>query len=83
MSESEATPVVAKQPSSAAPPAPEAEAPAAEATEVEQEPTTLEYAVRVLIPFIKDHRTAGDSDLAAALADVEAALPALTEPEQD
>lgn len=63
--------VVASQPSSASPTqAPEA-APA-----VVEEPMSLEDAARVLLIYVKAHRTAGDSDLEAAVADVEAALSA-------
>lgn len=65
-----ATPVASRTPSSASPTqAPEV------APETEKEPLPLADAVRVLIVYVRDHRTAGDSDLAAALADVEAALP--------
>lgn len=60
-------PVVAQKPSND-PPAP---APVAERSE----PVSLEDAVRVMLILVKAHRTAGDSDLGAAIADVEAALP--------
>lgn len=46
------------------------------APEVEKTPLSLEEAVRVLLPLVHDHRTAGDSDLRSALDDVEAALEA-------
>lgn len=66
-----AVPVLAQQPSSAD---------ASEAAEgdevVEQEPVSLEDAARVVVLYVRAHRTIGDADLAAAIADVEAALPA-------
>lgn len=39
-------------------------------------PLPLEDAVRVLLVYVKAHRTAGDADLEAAVADVEASLAA-------
>jgi hypothetical protein len=62
-----AVPTLQQQPSSA--PAPE---PVAETEEVE--PLSLEDAARDLLTYVKAHRTAGDSDLEAAVAAVEAAL---------
>lgn len=64
-----AVPVVAQAPSSASP----TQAP--EAAPVVDEPLSLEDAARVLILLVKAHRTAGDADVEAAIADVEAALP--------
>lgn len=65
------TPVVSRTPSSeAATQQPEA------APVVDAAPLSLEDAVRALLIFVKGRRIVGDSDLDAALADVEAALPA-------
>ena len=62
-----AVPVLSQQPSST--PAPE--------PVVEERPAlSLEDAARVVVLFVKAHRTIGDSDLSAAIADLEAALPA-------
>lgn len=67
----EAVPTTAQQPSSAdATPVEEAE------DVTEQEPVSLEDAARAVVIFVKAHRTVGDADLGAALADLEAALPA-------
>lgn len=63
-----AVPVLAQQPSSA-------EAPEADEV-VEQEPVSLEDAASAVVLYVRAHRTIGDADLAAAIADVEAALPA-------
>jgi hypothetical protein len=64
----EAIAVVPQQPSSAATEAP-AEAPASE-------PVSIEDAARAVVIFVEAHRTIGDSDLAAAIDDLKAALPA-------
>jgi hypothetical protein len=66
----EAVPVLAQAPSSASP---------TQAPEVAEErvPLSLEEAARAVVLFVRAHRTIGDADLAAAVADVEAALPAL------
>jgi hypothetical protein len=67
----EPVPVVARTPSSESPTQqPE------EATETESAPVSLEDAARAVVIFVKAHRTVGDADLGAALADLEAALPA-------
>jgi hypothetical protein len=67
----EPVPVVARTPSSESPTqAPE------EAPETESAPVSLEDAARAVVIFVKAHRTVGDADLGAALADLEAALPA-------
>ena len=68
----EPVPVVAQQPSSAN------DAPESTPAVVEQ-PLPLEDAVKALLIFVKAHRTVGDSDLDAAVADVEAALAAQDE----
>lgn len=66
--------VVAQQPSSAsATQQPES------APEVASEPLPLQDAVKALLIFVKGRRTVGDSDLDAAIADVEAALTAQDE----
>lgn len=70
----EPTPIVSQQPSSAS----ETQQPEA-APEVVSEPLPLRDAVEALLIFVKAHRTVGDSDLNAALADVEAALAAQDE----
>lgn len=44
-----------------------------------EQPLSLQDAVKALLIFVKAHRTIGDSDLAASVADVEAALPAQDE----
>ncbi len=44
--------------------------------EVVKEPLPLKDAVEAMLVYVKDHRTAGDSDLAAAIADVEASIAA-------
>ena len=68
----EPVPVVAQAPSSAA---------ASQQPEVTPEslgwsqPLSLEDAARALVFYVKAHRTAGDADVEAAIADVEAALP--------
>ena len=64
----EATPVVAQAPSSSV--AQEVVA------DVERAVLSVEDAVRNLIALVKDHRRAGDSDVEAAMADVDAALAA-------
>ena len=64
-------PVVQQAPSSTSPTQQPEAAPAVAA------PLPLEDAVRGLLVYVKARRTVGDSDLDAALADVEAALPAL------
>jgi hypothetical protein len=46
------------------------------APEVEEAPLSLVDAVSVLLVYVKAHRTAGDADLEAAVADVEASLAA-------
>lgn len=70
----EAVPVVAQQPSSAsATQQPEV------APEAVDEPLSLQDAVKAVLTFVKAHRTVGDSDLDAAVADVEAALAAQDE----
>jgi hypothetical protein len=46
------------------------------APEVEEAPLPLVDAVSVLLVYVKAHRTAGDADLEAAVADVEASLAA-------
>lgn len=66
-----AVPVLAQQASSASP----TQAPEAEEA-VELEPVSLEDAARAVVLYVRAHRTIGDADLAAAIADVEAALPA-------
>jgi hypothetical protein len=61
-------PVLTQQPSGT---------PALEAEEVAEEaPVALEDAARVVVIFVEAHRTIGDADLAAAIADVKAALDA-------
>jgi hypothetical protein len=66
-----ATPVLTVKPSSeAATQQPES------APEAEKEPLPLAFATRALLVFVKAHRTAGDADLEAAVADVEASLAA-------
>jgi hypothetical protein len=67
----EPVPVLARTPSSES----ETQQPE-EAPETESAPVSLEDAVRALVIFVKAHRTVGDADLGAALADLEAALPA-------
>lgn len=62
-------PVVAQAPSSASTTQQPESAPG-----VEKVPLSLEDAARALLIFVKAHRTAGDADLEAAVADVEAAL---------
>ena len=70
----EAVAVVAQQPSSASgTQQPEV------AVEAAAEPLPLKDAVEALLIFVKAHRTIGDSDLNAAVADVEAALSAQDE----
>lgn len=64
----EATPVVAQAPSSSV--VKEIVA------DVERAVPAIEDAVRNLIALVKDHRRAGDADVEAALADVDAALAA-------
>lgn len=66
-----AVPVLAQQSSSASP----TQAPEAEEA-VELAPVSLEDAARAVVLYVRAHRTIGDADLAAAIADVEAALPA-------
>lgn len=44
--------------------------------DVERAVLSVEDAVRNLIALVKDHRRAGDSDVEAAMADVDAALAA-------
>lgn len=63
------TPVAARQPSSDSATQQPEQAP-------EREPVSLEDAARAVVIFVKAHRTVGDADLGAALADLEAALPA-------
>ncbi len=41
-----------------------------------RETVSLEDAARSVVDFVKAHRTVGDADLGAAVADLEAALPA-------
>lgn len=65
-------PVLALQPSSAN----ETQQPESDPNVVELAPPVLEDAVRVLLVYVKAHRTAGDADLEAAVADVEASLAA-------
>lgn len=66
--------VVAQQPSSAS----DTQQP--ESTPVVVvEPLPLQDAAKALLIFVKAHRTVGDADLDAALADVEAALSAQDE----
>ena len=63
--------IQARQPSSASPTqAPES------APEVDEAALPLEDAVRALLVYVKGRRVVGDSDLDAAIADVEAALSA-------
>ena len=66
-----AVPVVVQQPSSAA----ASQQPEADPAPGRDTPLSLEDAARVLLILVKAHRTAGDSDVEAAIADVEAALP--------
>lgn len=68
----EPVPVVAQQPSSAAASQQPQAAPESLGWD---KPLSLEDAARVLLILVKAHRTAGDSDVEAAIADVEAALP--------
>ena len=70
----EPVPVDAQQPSSAS----DTQQPES-APEVAAEPLSLEDAVKALLIFVKAHRTIGDADLAASVADVEAALAAQDE----
>ena len=63
-----ATPVVAQAPSSSV--VHEVVA------DVEQAVVSVEDAVRKLIALVKEHRTAGDSDVSAAIDAVQAALAA-------
>jgi len=70
----EAVPVVAQQPSSASVTQQPEVAP-----EVVSEPLPLQDAVKAVLIFVKAHRTVGDSDLDAAVADVEAVLAAQDE----
>jgi hypothetical protein len=70
----EAVPVVAQQPSSAS----TTQQPEV-ASEAVVEPLPLQEAVKAVLIFVKAHRTVGDSDLDAAVADVEAALAAQDE----
>lgn len=72
--EQPAVPVVAQQPSSASDTQQPEVAPA-----VVSEPLSLQDAVTALLIFVKGRRTVGDADLDAAIADVEAALPAQDE----
>jgi hypothetical protein len=65
VSDTEPTPVSARQPSNA---------PQESASVVERDPLPLEDAVRALLVLVHEHRTPGDSDLNAAIADVEASL---------
>lgn len=44
--------------------------------DVERAVPALEDAVKALVALVKDHRRAGDVDVEAALADVEAAMAA-------
>jgi hypothetical protein len=67
----EPVPVAARTPSSES----ETQQPE-EAPETESAPVSLEDAARAVVIFVKAHRTVGDADLGAALADLEAALPA-------
>lgn len=67
----EPTIVVARQPSSAS----ETQQPE-QAAAVESDPLPLGDAIEALLIFVKGRRTVGDSDLDAAIADVEAALAA-------
>ncbi len=64
----EAVPVVAAVPSN------QNEPPAA--PEAAKEPPPLKDAVEVVLVYVKAGRTAGDSDLAAAIEDVEASIAA-------
>lgn len=66
--------VVAQQPSSASNTQQPESAPV-----VVSAPLSLQDAVKALLIFIKGRRTVGDADLDAAIADVEAALPAQDE----
>jgi hypothetical protein len=70
----EVVPVVAQQPSSASTTQQPEVAP-----EASVEPLPLQDAVKAVLIFVKAHRTVGDSDLDAAVADVEAALAAQDE----
>lgn len=72
--EQPAVPVVAQQPSSTS----DTQQPEV-APEAAAEPLSLQDAVSALLIFVKSHRTVGDGDLDAALADVEAALSAQDE----
>jgi hypothetical protein len=65
----EAVPVLAQVPSSDPTHDPNTEV-------AEEAPVSLEDAARVVVIYVKAHRTIGDADLAAAVADVEAALTA-------
>lgn len=69
--ETPVVPVLAQQPSSAS----ETQQPEATPA-VEKAPLPLEDAASVLLVYVKAHRTAGDADLEAAVADVEASLAA-------
>jgi hypothetical protein len=77
----EAPPEVPAEPTPAVPVLQQA---ASSADEPEDEPdadedettVSLEDAARAVVLFVEAHRTIGDADLAAAVADVKAALPA-------
>lgn len=67
--------VVAQQPSSAN----ETQQPESAPEAAVEQPLSLQDAVKALLIFVKAHRTIGDADLAASVADVEAALSAQDE----
>lgn len=67
--------VVAQQPSSAN----ETQQPESSPEAAVEQPLSLQDAVKALLIFVKAHRTIGDADLAASVADVEAALSAQDE----
>lgn len=70
----EATPVVARQPSSASPTQQPESAPV-----VEKAPLSVADAARVVLIYVKARRVSGDGDLDAAVADLEDALAAQSE----